>query len=204
MFGKSALELKLGIFVFIGLIILMVLILSIGDFKTWHAGYNIIAEFGFANGVKMGAPVRFAGVDVGEVKDIDIILDPDDKATRVKLLCWINKDVGIPVDSTVWVNTLGLLGEKYIEIMPGQDYRSFLQSDDTIVGTDPIAMHEVAQLAKDVVANVDESIKGLRSKEGTLGLLLYDDKLYKHLEELLIDIKRNPWKLLRKTRERRK
>lgn len=204
MFGKLKSELTLGIFIFIGLVILVILVLSIGDFKTWHAGYNIFIKFGYVDGVKVGAPVRFAGVDVGEVKDMDILLNPKTQTTTVRILAWIGNDIKMPVDSTVWVNTLGLLGEKYIEIMPGKNYDSFLNPGDTIVGSDPIAMHEVAQLAKDIASNIDESIVRLKNKEGTLGRLLYDETLYKDLEELMSDLKRHPWKLFWKTKEKRK
>ena len=61
-FGKTKLELKVGFFVFIGLLILIIFILSIGGFKTWSSGYHINLSFNFVNGVKVGAPVRFAGV----------------------------------------------------------------------------------------------------------------------------------------------
>lgn len=203
MIDKSKLEIKLGIFVFFALVILVFLVLSIGDFRTWNTGYNIFVEFGFINGVKIGAPVRFAGVDVGEVEDIDIILDPQTKTARVKVLAWVNNKAQIPVNSTVWVNTLGLLGEKYIEIIAGDNFDKFLKHNDTIVGEDPIAMHEVAQLAKKLATDIDESIVRLNKKEGTVGRLLYDDKLYQDLEELVGDIKNNPWKLLYKTREKR-
>ncbi len=225
MFGKSRLELKLGIFVFIGMVILTVFVLSIGDFKTWKLGYKIIFEFNFVNGVKIGAPVRFAGVDVGEVKNIDIILNPKEKTNTVKIFGWIKNEVKIPAGSTVWVNTLGLLGEKYIEIMPGENYSLFLKPNDTIKGNDPIAMHEVAELAKELVSDIDESITRLKNKEGTIGMLLYDDALYKEfetavkgfkglikglegiikgLEELTLDLKTHPWKLLYKPKEKKK
>ena len=203
MLDKSKLELKLGIFVFIGLVILVFLVLSIGDFRTWHAGYNIFVEFGFVNGVKIGAPVRFSGVDVGEVEDIEIILDPQTKTTRIRILAWVNNKAQIPIDSTVWVNTLGLLGEKYIEIIAGKNFDELLKPDDTIVGNDPVAMHEVTQLTKKLAKDVDESITRINKQEGTVGKLLFDDKLYQDLEELVVDIKNNPWKLLYRTREKK-
>ena len=121
-FGKTKLELKVGTFVFIGLIILVIFVLSIGGFKTWTVGYRVNLVFNFVNGVKVGAPVRFAGVDVGEVKKIILQPKPEENRTAVCLEAWVKDNVHIPLDSTVWVNTLGLLGEKYVEIMPGKDY----------------------------------------------------------------------------------
>lgn len=215
-FGRSKVELKVGIFIFIGLVILSIFILSIGNFKTWASGYHISVVFRFINGLKVGAPVRFAGVDVGEIKKINIYFDSRQKVTKVALLCWIKEDIKIPVDSQVWVNTLGLLGEKYVEIMPGATYENVLKEGDTIVGVDPLPMHEVGRLAKDIgerINNLLEQstllIQRLNSQEGTVGKLLYSDSLHKHLENLVIqlekaveDISKNPWKLLWKPKEK--
>lgn len=203
LFGKTKLELKVGIFVFIGLAILVVFVLSIGSFKTWASGYQVYFTFNFVNGVKIGAPVRFAGVDVGEAKDIKFIFVPEENTTKIQILAWIKKEIKIPVDSTVWVNTLGLLGEKYIEIMPGKDYSNCLVVNQSLVGMDPIAMHEVVRLAKAISTNIDESFAKINSKEGTIGKLLYDDTIYKELEALIIDIRKHPWKLFWKTKEKK-
>ncbi|MBU3958759.1 MAG: MCE family protein [Candidatus Omnitrophica bacterium] len=201
-FGKTRLELKVGIFVFIGLVILVTFVLLIGDFKTWTSGYSINFMFNFVNGVKIGAPVRFAGVDIGEVKDIEFVFLPQEKKVKVKMIGWVKEEVKIPIDSTVWVNTLGLLGEKYVEIMPGEDHNNYLKPNQTLVGVDPIAMHEMAELARSIAGNIDESIVRIKNKEGTVGRLLYDDTIYKELEALVTDIRKHPWKLLRQPKEK--
>ncbi|MBI4982669.1 MAG: MCE family protein [Candidatus Omnitrophica bacterium] len=203
-FGKTKLELKVGIFVIIGLAILVTFVLSIGKFKTWTAGYKVGFIFNFSNGVKVGAPVRFAGMDVGEVKHIGIIMpkNPGEKA-QVNVVCWVRKQVNIPQDSTIWVNTLGLLGEKYIEIMPGSDYEHCLVANQTLVGVDPLAMHEVVRTAKNIVDNLDDSIERINRKEGTIGKLLFDDSVYNELDAFMKDIRKNPWKLFFKTKEKK-
>ncbi len=202
-FGKTKLELKVGIFVFLALVILVVFILSIGGFKTWTSGYRVNIIFNFVNGVKLGAPVRFAGVDVGEVKRIRIFFDPLESHAKVRVSCWVRREVSIPADSTVWVNTLGLLGEKYIEIMPGKDYFHYLTAGQSVTGVDPMPMHEVTRLAKDIVTNLDQAIVKINNKEGTIGKLLYDDTIYNELEALISDVRKNPWKLFWKTKEKK-
>jgi phospholipid/cholesterol/gamma-HCH transport system substrate-binding protein len=202
LFGKTKLELKVGIFVFIGMIILVTFVLLIGDFKTWTSGFQVNFIFNFVNGVRVGAPVRFAGVDIGQVKAIKFIFLPQEQKTQVQIVGWLKKEINIPSDSTVWVNTLGLLGEKYIEIMPGRDYANRVTANQSLVGTDPIPMHEVTQLAKNIVEDLDEGIVKLKNKEGTIGKLLYDDAIYKELEALIIDVRKHPWKLFWKTKEK--
>jgi len=202
-FGKTKLELKVGIFVFAGLVILTVFILSLSKFKTWSSGYRANFIFKFVNGVKVGAPVRFAGVDVGEVKYMRFIRGDTDEDNKIQVNCWINNEVAVPLDSTIWVNTLGLLGEKYVEIMPGKDYANVLPKDGTLIGVDPLPMHELTHIVKDIVKNIDESITRINNKEGTVGKLLYDDTVYNNLEALTDDLRKNPWKLFFRTKEKK-
>lgn len=98
---------------------------------------------------------------------------------------------------------MGLLGEKYIEIIPGINYNLLVKVNDTLVGVDPLAMHEVGELAKKIANDIDESIVKLKNKEGTIGKLLYDDKIYNELEALVTDIRKHPWKLFWKTKEKK-
>lgn len=227
-FGKSRLELKVGIFVFIGLLIMIIFVLLISDIQTLVSGYNINFKFNFINGIRVGAPVRFAGVDIGEVKRIRIVFNPQEQNTEVEISGLISKGVSIPIDSVVWVNTLGLLGEKYIEIMPGKNYNEFIGPNGTLIGNDPLATQEVTEIAKRIADDLDQLIAKIKNKEGTIGKLLYDDaiyreietaiknregtigklfyddSLYKEVESLIIDIKNHPWKLFWKTKEKTK
>ncbi|MCX7927677.1 MAG: MlaD family protein [Candidatus Omnitrophica bacterium] len=222
-FGKTKTEFKVGIFVFIAIIILFIFVLLIGDFKNTISAYKVTFIFNFINGVKVGAPVRFAGVDVGQVRHINIVASQETNNTKVEIVAYIRKGVHIPEDSEVWVNTLGLLGEKYIEIMPGKNYANFLGENAMIIGNNPLPMHEFGELAKSIATkldqsmndiktltnsissftqNLDDGLTKIKNKEGTLGKLLYDDSLYKQLEELVVDIRKHPWKLLVKPREK--
>ena len=202
-FGKTMMELKVGIFVFMGLMILAVFILSIGKFKTWTQGYEFNAIFNFSNGVRVGAPVRLAGVDVGEVKDAGLFFSEGEQKDKVRIKVWVKSNVKIPEDSTIWVNTLGLLGEKYVEIMPGQDYNNLLIPRQELAGVDPMPMHEVTALVKDVASKIDQSITRINNGEGTMGKLLFDESVYDNLQALTEDLKNNPWKLMWRAKEKK-
>lgn len=223
LFGKSRVEFKVGIFVFAGLVVLMIFVLLIGDFKNLIFAYKVNFQFNFINGVRVGAPVRFAGVDIGQVKEINLLPSPQEHTTKIEIVGLIRKSIKIPVDSQVWVNTLGILGEKYIDVMPGKNYAEFVAENGTMVGNDPVAMHEFGELAKSIIQkldasiteikgvvgsvdsltkNLDDGITRIKNKEGTIGKLLYDDEIYKELEALISDIKLHPWKLFIKTKEK--
>lgn len=201
MANNSKLELKVGVFVFIGLLIFSIFILSIKSIKSFASTYNLNVMFGFVNGVKVGAPVRFAGVDVGEVKDIDVYFDESQHKTRVNTLISIEKGVKVPVGSAVWINTLGLLGEKYVEIMPAANDSEFYQAGSSLAGKDPVAMHEVGELLQRVATGLDDMIGQMHTGEGTIGKLIYDSRLYEDIEEMFADLKKNPWKLLHKPKK---
>lgn len=199
LFGKTKPEFKVGIFVFFGLIVLIIFVLSIGDFKDWSSGYYLRFTFNFINGVKIGAPVRYAGVEVGEIKNIRFVSYPEQR-TKVELLCWIPNKVSIPVDSSVWINTLGLLGEKYVEIMPGKDFQKYLSPNESLTGTDPIAMHELVELGKEITDDLGVIVTKLKNGSGTIGRLIGDDTIYNEVEALIMDLKKHPWKLFWKSK----
>lgn len=211
---SKALELKVGIFVFCGLIILAWFVLWIGDFKLIKQGYHISTSFGFANGIKVGAPVRLAGVEKGEVKEI-VLLHDESGTSKVIVKAWLSGDSVVPKDSRVWVNTLGLLGEKYLEIIPGKDYKNLLMEGDSLKGEDPTSVQEVTELLKDAATQAEAVMESMRKSldsvtiilddvhegRGTVGKLFSDDKLYTDLEEMFADLKAHPWKLLYRPKE---
>jgi len=199
-FGKTKIEMQVGIFVFIGMIILAVFVLSIGGFKSWSSGYYLKFNFNFVNGVKVGAPVRYAGVDVGQVKKLNFIYS-NGQGTKVQVVGWVKNEVKIPADSTVWVNTLGLLGEKYIEILPGKDHLNYAFNKQIFEGNDPLPMQEVERLVKKTAQDIDDTVLKIKNGEGTIGKLLTDDSIYNEVEGLVIDLKKHPWKLFWKGKE---
>lgn len=197
-----SLEVKVGIFVFVGLLILTWFIFRIGDLKLTNRGYHVRVLFGFANGIKQGAPVRIAGVDMGEVREIKLTHAKDGKP-QVFIRIWVDGGAQIPVDSRAWVNTLGLLGEKYLEIIPGKDYSKLLVEDSLLTGEDPTSVQEVTDLAKDIALSAKGTLDTLNSVlsdmhegRGTVGKLFTDDALYQDIEEMFADLKKHPWKLL--------
>jgi phospholipid/cholesterol/gamma-HCH transport system substrate-binding protein len=216
-------ELKVGIFVFIGIIILVIFVLMIGDFRLINPGYAFKVYFGFANGIKISAPVRLSGVEVGEVKGISIGYDEQTKKPLVLIDVWVKKGSRIPIDSRVWVNMLGLLGEKYIEIIPGQNYLALLRDGSMIKGEDPISIQELTDLSREITLQIGGTVKGaevslkklnitldslnsilgnIKEGKGSVGKLFFDDSLYNNIDEMFADLKKNPWKLLYKGQEK--
>lgn len=220
---ESNLQLKVGVFVLVALSILTYFVVSVSDLSFTKKGYSIDVVFGFVNGLRDTAPVRLAGVEIGIVKNLKVFLDDKDhKKTKVLTKIWIQQGIQIPQNSKVIINQLGLLGEKYIEIIPGAS-TGFLKENDNILGNDPVSIETVFEEATVLIGKVsatvdsinngilteqnkksladtlkafDEISTNIKNGRGTVGRLLADDSIYRNLEELTVDLKSNPWKLL--------
>lgn len=205
--ARQSFEFKVGIFVFVGIVILSYIVFSIGDFYGFKKGYTIRAKFSFANGIEPAAPVRLAGITVGEVKKTKILYDPGAQKTSVELVLWLSGDAKVEEDAQIYINTLGLIGEKYVEIIPGSVGKRLLKNEESIMGKDSVPMDKLTEKGYSLVCKLEEAadslnyiLKQVREEKGTIGKLLLDDTVYKNIEEMTVDLKRHPWKLLQKPR----
>ena len=125
MFRDDKLELKVGLFIGIGIFLMLLIVLSIKDFSMIGKGYEFDVVFDFVNGIKRSAPVRQAGVDIERLKRSkfsEMILTQN----KVKVTVRVGEDAEIETDSMARINTLGLLGERYMEITPGKKISIFI------------------------------------------------------------------------------
>ena len=201
--SKLEFEVKIGLFIFVGLILLTMITFSIGDF-FFQPGYNFEVQMGFANGIQESAPVRLSGIEVGEVKKTEVFKDAEGR-TKVKLNIWVASTTPIEKDAKVVVNTLGLIGEKYVEIVPGTPGSEPIEEGDILMGYDSVSVeemtkkgYEIAVKIEKVVDSLDSILGQIKSGQGTVGKLVYDETLYKEAEAMVKDLKANPWKLLSK------
>ncbi len=140
---EKDLEVKVGAFVLASIVCLVAFIFSISDFSVFRKGVAYRVVFQYANGLKKGAPVRLAGVDAGHVKEIKVV-SAVERTMDVIVDIWMEEGVCIPADSRFLINQLGILGEKYIEIIPGKA-PDILTAGTRITGEDPIPMEAVVQ-----------------------------------------------------------
>jgi len=194
--SKSNFELKVGVFVFVGLIVFTYIVFSISDFYIFKPGYRIKVRFNFVDGIQSSAPIRYAGVDAGKLENVKIYYNEEKKKTEVQLQGWISQNIRIEKDAQAYVNTLGVVGEKYLEILPGTKDAGYLSNGGMLVGNDPVPMEKITQRAYAITEALEKVTKDMREGKGTLGKFLTDDSVYKNFEEFTADIKAHPWKLL--------
>ena len=129
---KGSVELGVGIFVIIGLTCVGYLTIQLGQMKLLGDDhYFLNARFLSVTGLKAGAQVEIAGVEVGQVDSIS--LDPKDNVAMVRLK--IKKSIALSDDVIASVKTAGLIGDKYIKLSPGGS-DDILEPEDTIIETE--------------------------------------------------------------------
>ena len=225
---RTLMYIKVGGFFLVAIFLFFVTLLSIRQIDIFKGSYTMTVKFEFAEGLREASPVRFCGVDVGQVKSITV-KEVEDKPL-VYVTAKIEKGVLIPKESHFFVNSLSLFGEKYLEINPPDVVTGYVKEGDTVEGISPIplfnvfasfnkTMNEVSAFVREgkiktslenlllnmeaASLDVKELLHDMRNKQGTVGRLLYDDSLYETTDEFLQDLKANPWKLLHKPKEKK-
>jgi phospholipid/cholesterol/gamma-HCH transport system substrate-binding protein len=123
-------EARVGIFVLLGLIILTYFTFRVSKWGLIaEKGYRLTVDFDTAAGLEPKSDVKMAGVPIGKVEEIKLV------GNRARLVLRIRPEFGIPVDSVGSIQTQGLLGEKYVEILPGKDAQRNLPAGGQVANT---------------------------------------------------------------------
>jgi len=128
----SAIETTVGIFVLVGILCVGYLTVKLGKmdwFGSQH--YQVVARFESISGLKEGANIEMAGVEVGKVSTIS--LDPVRQVALVEMM--IQNGVELSEDVIASVKTAGMIGDKYIKLSPGGS-EEILKAGDTITETE--------------------------------------------------------------------
>ena len=129
---KIDLELIVGLFLLVGIIALSFISVKLGRMEwVGGGGYQVIAVFPSVGGLKVGAVVEIAGVEIGRIKSLSL---NDDYQARVVLD--INSRIRLQDDSMASIKTKGLLGEKYVDISPG-GAEEMIKEGGVIYDTEP-------------------------------------------------------------------
>ena len=161
-------EIKVGLFVLAGIIILAYMSLKVGKFEFGREkGYEVVAYFDNASGLNEDVPVEIAGIEVGRVKGIGL-----DK-TKARVTMRIDPHISIPSDSKAFIRTKGLMGDRFIEIVPGRPESPPLKSGQRIVNTyTPTDIDQLLNRIGDVALDIRKVSKSLGNvlggKEGEL------------------------------------
>lgn len=107
------------------------------------AGYELSARFNKVGTIQLGAPVKVAGVTVGRVANIGL----DKSNFQVVMDLTVQSDLKLPADTKASITTDGLLGGKYVKLMPGQ-------AKEQLAAGGKIAETKDALVLEDLVAKI--------------------------------------------------
>jgi phospholipid/cholesterol/gamma-HCH transport system substrate-binding protein len=113
---RNLLETLLGAVVLIVAIVFLVFAYSSSQVGSGD-GYELVARFDRVDGLEKGSDVRISGIKVGSV--LEQRLDPETFRAEVRFT--VSDDVELPLDSSAAVVSGGLLGGKYLQLVPGGD-----------------------------------------------------------------------------------
>lgn len=128
---KAGIEIAVGTFILIGILGMTYISVNLGQVNFFEQNnYTLTATFTSATGLKPNTNVEIAGVKIGTVKNIEL----EDYQAKVTLA--INSDVEIQDDAIASIRTKGILGENFVEILPGGS-DIVLAPNETIFDTEP-------------------------------------------------------------------
>ena len=159
---------RVGWFVLIGLVLVGALMLNfsrgVGFFKS---RYEIDMSTRTVAGLKEGADVFLSGVKIGSVKRIRL----NHEAKNVQVLLTILEEFPLHTDSKFLIEQQGVLGDQFVNIVPGSPESALLKNGDAVVGSEPFNLNEVAQSANGLIkqfeklgATVENAIERLNSQ----------------------------------------
>ncbi|MGK7397232.1 MAG: MlaD family protein [Candidatus Cyclobacteriaceae bacterium M3_2C_046] len=183
-------NIKLGLFVSIGLVILVVLIYYLGSKQNlFGSSTRIYAVFQNVSGLKVGNNVRFAGINVGTVERIKII---SDSTVSVAMLIESSASDFIKENSDVSVGSEGLMGNKIVTIAGGTTAAVPIDDGDTLDAVEPIEIEDVLRTiqetglnAREITQDLSQVSQMIKQGEGLVGNLLADSSLDEKFERMI-------------------
>jgi phospholipid/cholesterol/gamma-HCH transport system substrate-binding protein len=163
-------EAKVGIFVLLGIVILTFFTFRVSKMGGIGVkGYQLIVDFETAAGLEPKANVKMAGVPIGKVEEIKLV------GKNARLVLRIQEGIKIPIDSMVSIQTQGLLGEKYVEILPGEDTDQMFPPGGRVTNTIPPAnldeiIRKVSIISEDLKRFTNTLASTLGTEEGRQAL----------------------------------
>jgi phospholipid/cholesterol/gamma-HCH transport system substrate-binding protein len=140
---ESGIEYKVGLLMVGAAVLFAAFIFVLGHFSL-RGGFTMYVDYDYSGNVQAGAPVKVSGITVGRVEGVDFLggaIDPETKRrTQVRVEIWVEDRAhdSIRHDAEFFINTAGVLGEQYVEIVPGKDWNApRLPAGSIVVGVNP-------------------------------------------------------------------
>ncbi len=190
-------QLRVGLTVLFASITLAVLIFLMSGTGGWLTHKIILkAYFDNAGGLREGAPVRLAGVDIGNVKRVRIVSGKPLTPVEVTMKVNTSYSFNLRKDSTATLATAGVLGETFVDIDSSLAKGPVVVDGDTLATRSQPGIDDVVRASQGTLQNMDAVLKRLdrivafvESGQGSIGKLVYDPSLYDRLNATVNEFK---------------
>jgi len=185
----SGQKIKIGMFTFVGLLVLALGVFFIGNQKNMFSStFTVYGTFKNVSGLQVGNNVRFAGINVGVVQDINIV---NDSSVRVDVTLNSNVKKFIKKDSKLSIGSDGLMGDKLVVIIPGGvTSTESVANGGQLASVNPLDIDKIVNKVTRVIDNAEALTGGLSDivakinhGKGSIGRLLNSDKLSRDLDK---------------------
>jgi phospholipid/cholesterol/gamma-HCH transport system substrate-binding protein len=183
-------EVKAGFFIFVSMIGLIAMIFMLGNIQDYFKPMRMLRiVFNFTGGMDIGAPVRYAGLDIGSVKNIEL-LGNDKGQDRVAVVAEINPKITIKKNAIAMIKTSGLMGGLYVDVRPGTQGSLPLKENEDLIGEDSFEIAKIGDMATEVimelrrftklteglVSDVNNTLKHVRTSLHNVDSILEDNR----------------------------
>jgi phospholipid/cholesterol/gamma-HCH transport system substrate-binding protein len=152
--NRSGLEWKVGLFVLLSLGFAAALIMKFSKSSSvFTKTYEILVITSNAGGMRPGASVLMAGVQIGTVEAISL----DDNGKIVTMYLQIQSRYRVHADALFTIEQAGFLGDEYIAITPQKNKAPEIQPDQTVRCREPFNLQEVARSASGLLQRIDQT-----------------------------------------------
>ncbi|HUA64524.1 MAG TPA: MlaD family protein [Alphaproteobacteria bacterium] len=182
---NKRLELKVGFFFLIGLVVLAILVIAFSKGTSVLRGtYTVRLVASNVGGLKLRASVLLAGVQVGSVSDI--ILAPDGRSVSIKLN--IYKGTTIYRDANFEIDQSGFLGDPYVAIVPTVNQGPVIANNDTVHCEPPFDMLAVARSAGGFIQRVNDTVSKIEASVAELQRTVLNQQTLTNLSAAIANI----------------
>ena len=197
-------ELKTGLVIFAAIMVGLFFWLKTADFQS--DVYKLKTYFSHAGGVKENSIVTLAGIEVGRVESAKFVYKPEETKVEVTLL--MDKKARVREDSIAFIGTTGFIGDAFIGVTPGTS-KKYLKDNAVVLSEDPIEAREFMKKADKIAKNLDLILADAKTivaenKDKVDNIVVNLEDASRNFNEFSDDIRRHPWKLLIKGREKKK
>ncbi|HZR66172.1 MAG TPA: MlaD family protein [Terriglobales bacterium] len=191
-------QLKVGITVVVAGIVLAVLIVLMSGTGGLLTSKIVLKSYFFdAQGLRVGAPVRLSGVDIGNVSQIVIVRDNPLAPVEVTMKVSTKYKFNLRKDSKTLLSTAGVLGETYINIDSSKATGAEVGNGDVLATSEEPGYQDVMRSTQNALQNMqallartDRIIAYVESGQGSVGKAIYDPALYNRLNSTINDFQK--------------